>query len=112
MLSGADEAGEAKAAPANTAGDPQEWLTMTQVAERVVQRGYADTMTRQRVAQLAETDPDWPVPKEQWRPVGRYWLLPWTPLEPYFKVRSSRPGRKGWSKAQPSDAAEGDEPRS
>lgn len=71
------------------ATDPQEWLTQTQVARRVVELGLAASMTRQRVDQLARTDPNWPVPKEQWRRVGVYWQLPWPPLEPYFRNRQA-----------------------
>jgi hypothetical protein len=95
-------------AAANTAGDPEEWLTQTQVAERVVALGLADSMTRQRVDQLSKSDPDWPVPKEEWRAVGVYWLLPWSRLEPYFRQRKPKPGRPKGSKKNPSPPAEHD----
>lgn len=71
-----------------------EWITPTEVARRVVAYGYAETMSRQRVCQLADTDPAWPIPREQWRALGRYWLLPWPAIEQYFAHRVTRPGAK------------------
>lgn len=77
---------------------PAERLTMQQIAERVVALGLAETMTRQRIARLAETDPNWPVPQAEWSKLGRYWQIPWDErLTNYFAARTSQPGPKGWS---------------
>lgn len=74
-----------------------ERLTMKEIAERVVALGYADTMTRQRIARLAKTDPAWPVPQAEWTRLGRYWQIPWDHrLDCYFAQRNSQPGPKGW----------------
>lgn len=78
--------------------ESDEWITPTEAARRVVALGYAASMTRQRIYQLADTDPAWPAPRAQWREVGAYRLLPWGPVERYFKERDARPGPKGWSK--------------
>lgn len=80
--------------------DTDNWITPTEVARRVVAAGYAPTMTRQRIYQLADTDPAWPAPRSTWRPFGNYKLLPWDVVEPYFKARNARPGPKGWAKPQ------------
>jgi hypothetical protein len=76
---------------------PWEWVTLTEAARLVVERGYAPSMTRQRLARLAETDPAWPIPKERMRTVGPAKLVPWPAIESYFRARDSRPGPKGWS---------------
>ncbi|HEV2637257.1 MAG TPA: hypothetical protein VGX23_19035 [Actinocrinis sp.] len=75
---------------------PWEWVTLTEAARLVVACGYAPHMTRQRLARLSETDPAWPVPKEQVRVVGQARLVPWPVVEAYFRQRDARPGPKGW----------------
>jgi hypothetical protein len=90
--------------------EPEELVTLTEIARRVRDLGYAERMSRQRVVQLAETDPNWPVPKEQWKQVGRYWLLPWPPIEAYFQQRSpSRGGPRGWRRDPGRDNAAADQ---
>ena len=75
-----------------------EMVTLTEIARRAVERGWATTMTRQRVSQLSATDPNWPVPASEWRRVGRYWQIPWdVRLETYLASREERPGPKGWA---------------
>ncbi|MCP2309247.1 hypothetical protein [Kitasatospora paracochleata] len=44
-------------------------------------------MSKQRVSQLADRDPDWPVPRDKWQQVGRYYFLPWEPVKAYFEQR-------------------------
>jgi hypothetical protein len=82
------------------AAEDLEQVTLAEIARRVVQLGYAASMSPQRVAELADTDPDWPVPRAQWRRVGAYWQLPWLPVQAYFASRDVRPGPKGWSGTQ------------
>jgi hypothetical protein len=80
-----------------TAAEDLEQVTLAEIARRVVtELGYA-SMSPQRVAELADTDPAWPVPRAQWRRVGAYWQLPWPPVRDYFAARSTRPGPKGWA---------------
>lgn len=81
--------------------DGEEWLSLTDTAARVVEMGYAATMTRQRISQLARSDRSWPVPEANWRRVGQVKLLPWTQVETYFKKRDPRSGPKGWSRGKP-----------
>lgn len=77
---------------------PDEFLTLSEVAERVVELGLAPSMSRQRVKRLAETDPEWPVPEAEWRRIGRYWQIPWDErLSTYFAKRDRGPGPKGWN---------------
>jgi hypothetical protein len=95
------ERDDATAAPGTQRHDAAaknvEMVTLAEIARRVVaELGYA-SMSPQRVSQLAETDPAWPIPRSQWRRVGAYWQLPWPPVRAYFAARDTRPGPKGWS---------------
>lgn len=65
----------------------QELVTLAEIARRVVDLGYAETMSKERVSQLSKTDPDWPVPRDQWKKLGPYWQIPWPPIEEYFRNR-------------------------
>lgn len=51
-------------------------------------------ISAQRCRQLAEEDPDWPVPLDQAKKVGRMRLFDWRVIEPYFRNRRSRQGRR------------------
>ncbi|MFJ2819126.1 hypothetical protein [Streptomyces sp. NPDC087294] len=77
---------------------PATYVTPTELARLVVVKGWATSMTRQRVMQLADTDPDWPVPRTEWTRVGNYWQIPLDDrLTTYFTHRTDRPGPKGWA---------------
>ena len=69
-----------------------ELVTLAEIGRRV-------GLTTERVRQLARDDPNWPVPRTQWLRLGRYWLVPWQPVEAYFAARDRRSGPKGWSQA-------------
>jgi len=60
-------------------------VTLADIARRVA-------LSKQRVQQLAHHDPDFPVPKEEWKKVGRYYLLPWEPVKAYFEARNPQHG--------------------
>ncbi|MFJ2675101.1 hypothetical protein [Streptomyces sp. NPDC087525] len=51
-------------------------------------------LSKQRCRQLAEEDPDWPVPLDRAMKVGRMRLFDWRVLEPYFRDRKSRQGQR------------------
>ncbi|MFF4369653.1 hypothetical protein [Streptomyces sp. NPDC001594] len=51
-------------------------------------------LSKQRCRQLAETDPDWPVPLAEATKIGRMRLFDWRVLEPYFRSRTSRQGQR------------------
>jgi hypothetical protein len=73
-----------------------EWVTLAEVARRAVtELGYV-SLSRQRVWELATTDPAWPVDRAQWQRVGPYWQVPWPPVRAYLAARDSRRGPKGW----------------
>jgi hypothetical protein len=84
-----------------------EWVTLAEVARRAVTKLGYPSMSRQAVWELASTDPDWPVPKPQWRRVGRYWQVPWPPVRDYLAKRNSRRGAKGqpWPRRHPRSSA-------
>jgi len=64
-----------------------ELVTLAEIARRVVELGYAQTMSKERVSQLSKTDPRWPVPREEWQKLGPYFQIPWPPIEEYFRNR-------------------------
>jgi hypothetical protein len=66
-------------------GRPPEMVTLAEIARRV-------DLSKQRVQQLAHRDPDFPVPKEEWEKVGRYYFLPWEPVKAYFEARNPQHG--------------------
>lgn len=51
-------------------------------------------ISAQRIRQLAETDPDWPIPMDKAMKVGRVRVFDWHVLEPYFANRKSRQGQR------------------
>jgi hypothetical protein len=65
----------------------QELVTLAEIARRVVELGYARSMSKERVSQLSKTDPKWPVPRSEWKRLGPYWQIPWPPVEEYFRMR-------------------------
>jgi hypothetical protein len=60
-------------------------VTLAEIARRA-------NLSKQRISQLARTDPDWPVPESEWQRVGRYFLLPWPPIEKYLDARKPEVG--------------------
>jgi hypothetical protein len=85
--------------PANdNGGGIPELVTFTEIARRVTDRGYvARPITRQGVRHIADNDPAWPVPPEQWIRIGNAWAMPWEPIEAFFRDRTTRgrgPARK------------------
>lgn len=68
-------------------------VTFGQMAERFEAAGLPK-LTHQRCRQLAEEDPNWPIPMDQAVKVGRMRLFDWNVLEPYFRNRKSRQGQR------------------
>lgn len=71
-----------------------EWVTPSEIARRVVSLGMRKSFTRTRVMQIAQSDPEWPVPRDQWRSIANMWLFPWPPVEDYFRNGKSRQGQR------------------
>lgn len=68
-------------------------ITFGQMPDRLEAAGLKK-LTHQRCRQLAETDPDWPIPMDQAVRVGRMRLFDWHVLEPYFRNRTKRQGQR------------------
>lgn len=66
-------------------------VTFTEIARRVSAEIYVSRpITRQGVRYIADTDPDWPVPSDQWMKIGNAWAMPWEPIKQFFEQRASR----------------------
>lgn len=70
-------------------GEPEEWVSLAEVARRVGISGA-------RIHELRQTDPGFP----PYRQVGRAMITSWEVARRYFESRDRRPGRKGWARAR------------
>lgn len=68
-------------------------ITFGQMPDRLEAAGLPK-LTHQRCRQLAEEDPEWPIPMDKAVKVGRMRLFDWKVLEPYFRARKSRQGQR------------------
>ncbi|MEU8555936.1 hypothetical protein AB0C80_18370 [Streptomyces anthocyanicus] len=68
-------------------------MTFGQMPERLEAAGLP-RLSHQRCRQLAEEDPDWPIPMDKAVKVGRMRLFDWNVLEPYFQGRRKRQGQR------------------
>jgi hypothetical protein len=75
-----------------TQGGP-DLVTFGQMPDRLTAAGLP-RLTHQRCRQLAEQDPDWPIPMDTAVKVGRMRLFDWRVLEPYFRTRTLRQGQR------------------
>lgn len=74
--------------PAPDEGRPEpQMVTFTDIARLAVELGFTDHLTRQGVRKMAEDDPAWPVPKDQWLKIGNAWAMPWPPIRKYLAER-------------------------
>src|SRR5512143_4353599 len=73
-------------------GEPEEWVSLAEVARRVGLSGA-------RIHELRQTDPGFP----PYRQVGRAMITSWEVARRYFAARDRRPGRKGWGRARRAD---------
>lgn len=68
-----------------------EMVSFAEIARRVSDRGLVPRpITRQGVRHIAETDPAWPVPQAQWQKIGNALVMPWLPIEKFFRERETR----------------------
>lgn len=74
------------------AGGP-DLISFADIPARLEQAGLK-RLSAQRCRQLAEEDPDWPIPLGKAMKVGRMRLFDWRVLEPYFRQRKSRQGQR------------------
>lgn len=75
------------------AGGGPDLVTFGQMPSRLEAAGLKK-LSHQRCRQLAESDPDWPVPMDKAVKVGRMLLFDWNVLEPYFRDRKLRQGQR------------------
>jgi hypothetical protein len=68
-------------------------VTFPEIPDRLEQ-AKLKRLSVQRIRQLAEADPDWPIPLDKAPKVGRMRLFDWRVLEPYFRNRKSRQGQR------------------
>lgn len=76
---------------AENEGGLPDLVTFAEIARRL---NEASTLTRAitpaGVRHIAHSDPDWPVPPDRWIKAGRMWLMPWPPVEEFFRNRRRR----------------------
>lgn len=90
-------------AAAEERGEIPEMVSFAEIARRVTDRGLVPRpITRQGVRHIADTDPSWPVPRERWQKIGNALVLPWPPVEQFFRERTTR-GRGPAAPARPDD---------
>jgi hypothetical protein len=78
-------------ATADEKGGIPDMVTFTEIAKRVTARELVTRpITRQGVRHIADTDPGWPIPREQWQKIGSAWAMPWGPIETFFRERTTR----------------------
>lgn len=66
-------------------------VTFTEIAKRLHERGIVEKkITRQGVRHIAETDPGWPIPPEQWLRIGNAFAMDWAPIEEFFRSRETK----------------------
>lgn len=81
-------------------------VTFPEIPDRL-EKAKLKRLSVQRIRQLAETDPSWPLPLDQAPRVGRMRLFDWRVLEPYFRDRKSRQGER--SDLTPKETSPNDE---
>lgn len=79
-------------APREKKGGP-DLVSFADMPARLEESGLRK-ISPQRIRQLAETDPDWPVPMDEAMKVGRVRVFDWNVLQPYFASRKSRQGQR------------------
>lgn len=75
----------------NEGGGIPDLVTFPEIARRLNDANILPrTITRAGVRHIAETDPEWPIPQDRWIKAGRMWLMPWAPIEEFFRNRTRR----------------------
>lgn len=69
---------------------PAELISLRELARRLVAEQVVESISRQRVTQLAADDPNFPPTI----PAGRMKLVDWRLAAPYFRDRESRQGQR------------------
>lgn len=60
-------------------------VTFTDVARLVVELGYVPNMTRAGVRRISLRDPAWPIAEEDLLQFGNAKVMPWAPVEAFFR---------------------------
>jgi hypothetical protein len=77
-----------------TAEGGPDLVTFSEMPDRLETAGLP-RISPQRCRQLAETDPDWPIPMDKAQRIGRRMrAFDWRVLEPYFRNRKRRQGQR------------------
>jgi hypothetical protein len=91
-------------------GGMPDLVTFTEIAKRLTERGIIEgSITRQGVRHIANTDPDWPIPPEQWLKAGSAFVMRWDPVEKFFRERE-KPRSRGPAKKASPESGEAEKP--
>jgi hypothetical protein len=69
---------------------PDDFVNFQQIAALLESGKWGRPILPKRVAELAEQDPDWPVPKEHWSFRGGVPVFPWGLVAAYCTARATR----------------------
>jgi hypothetical protein len=72
---------------------PPKMVSFTDIARLVVELGYVDNMTRAGVRRISLTHPKWPIPEGDLVQIGNAKVMPWEPVEKFFREDYSTRGR-------------------
>jgi hypothetical protein len=75
------------------AGGPK-LVSFADMARLLAEIDDLPSLSPQRIRQLAEQDPSWPIPMDEAIKTGRIRLFDWRVMEPYFRTRQSRQGQR------------------
>lgn len=81
--------------PGSSHDTPKEprMVPLTEMARLHEESGFG-SISRQRLWDLARSDPNWPTPPDQAPRVGRIPLFDWNLFEPYFAGREKQQGKR------------------
>lgn len=70
-----------------------EMVSFTDIARLVVELGIVDNMTRAGVRRISLRDPSWPIKEEDILTFGQAKVMPWAPVEKFFREDYKAKGR-------------------
>lgn len=64
-------------------------VSITQAARRLVDLGIVPSMSREGIRKISKTDPEWPIRESDMQMIGNAAVMPWAPIELFFRNRAT-----------------------